>query len=960
MKKILLSFVMAIVSLGMWAAPSVSFDGSTATITNDGNDFLNIDSDAKGIQLFGPTDWKSIKESTTLKFVGKFDNLDGFSSNTYIDPQQYSPSVAEIIDFSDARFQTELKTIQPEGYWDASQNEMVYPPSYTVPYSKMKFTYWSSTIKKAITPKARVGENGEIDTTDEILNVVVPSAAFPSAAPRMEEVEFNAGIIEGIKANASEWTSLSKVTFNEGVTEIGDQAFNTVLKGKDDNGVMVQPNLYENMKTLDLPSTLTKVGKQAFMGANPIENISMAPLKGNCEFGINAFELCRQLKHVTLSEGVKNISDHMFDKCGMLESIRIPSSCETIGESAFSVCGSLHSVVIPEGVQIIKKNAFINSGLTDIYVMASQTSTVPQIYSLGHDNLGSNTGTFSSGMVDSDSYDPYDVHKDDIGTASEETILTWYQDDRSNGALGIGGGSCMVRLHYPESMRYFYDGYENPLAPEVTNWSHAIDRLSTDLLQSKLEAIQAGDTHYISDAYAVGNTTYPAFGEDNNGNYWPRGSDYYLRLQSGSPALYDLTEPSSMGWRQLPLQTTSEKEDYIFSKEYDDTWYTMCFPWDMEDNQLFSTFNNDLEIAEFVGAEVIDVSEEGADVKNYNLIFHFDRVARTYYMTENHLTDGLEYERVEGYTVDGQPTTRVQTISVDGGNIDKKYYTYHRIKGTEGPEYVYWPLGTLPKDKKNYTPVQRELVDRYDAILHLMVFAGHPYMIHPATGTKINQPVNCTFFGVKNLAPGLDKDANNTFLKQLARDSAVVKTATIDGTAYNKPGTQAFEGGGSYTFIGNINDYPASATAAEKREKMTDATNTVAYFLAVDPAKSYYPKYYRKSKENESKPSWSQYSAIIRPDATALESIEQYIVAKSNASTSVNGFDVKFGEWETVSPTEIKEIVSEAEKKGQEVKEMHLNVVFNVNGQVVRTGTPSVEGLPSGMYIVNGKKYMVK
>ena len=47
-------------------------------------------------------------------------------------------------------------------------------------------------------------------------------------------------------------------------------------------------------------------------------------------------------------------------------------------------------------------------------------------------------------------------------------------------------------------------------------------------------------------------------------------------------------------------------------------------------------------------------------------------------------------------------------------------------------------------------------------------------------------------------------------------------------------------------------------------------------------------------------------------------------------------------------------------EKSDEVKEINLNVVFNINGQVVRQGTTSVEGLPKGMYIVNGKKYMVK
>ena len=34
--------------------------------------------------------------------------------------------------------------------------------------------------------------------------------------------------------------------------------------------------------------------------------------------------------------------------------------------------------------------------------------------------------------------------------------------------------------------------------------------------------------------------------------------------------------------------------------------------------------------------------------------------------------------------------------------------------------------------------------------------------------------------------------------------------------------------------------------------------------------------------------------------------------------------------------------------------------VFNLNGQLVRTGSTDVSGLPSGIYIVNGKKVFVK
>lgn len=733
-------------------------------------------------------------------------------------------------------------------------------------------------------------------------------------------------------------TNLANVSLPDNLTTIGESAFSR-----------------SGLTALVLPSTLTTVGTDAFFQCEQLENVEMKQLSGSCTFGNRAFGSCFQLKHITLSEGVTAISTQMFDKCSMLESIRIPSSCKTIGQEAFNICASLHSIVIPEGVELIEKQAFTNSGITDVYVMATTEAKVPAIYSMGS-SWGGNDSTFGSAMVTGNSHDPYETHKDDIRTADEATILSWYQEDFSDGRLGVGGGDCLVRLHYPENMRYFYDGFNNQLTTdESQEWSQGWtptdnDALSSSEITAKMAAITGSANHYISDGYAAGER---AFGPDAAGKYWPSRVDYLLRLEAGDPTRYNEgTEPSSLGWRQLPLQQVSKPDDFVFTKEYDDTWYTMCFPWDMEDNTLFSSFNQKLEIVEFVGVEVKEETSGGT--KQLNLVFHFDEVAGTYYMTENHRTDGLEYERVEDYTVGGNNTTRTETINIAGYDVKKKYYTYHRIKGTTGPEYVYWPFD-LPAKKSGYTVAQKEMTDCYEAILHLMVFAGHPYMIHPSVGAKPNNPVICPIAGVKKL------QGDKAYYTQLAATNAVTKATTTDGT-FQHPGVTLYDGGAShYTFIGNIFNAEDQDNTTTKSSKMTDNEHPHAYFLAVDPANSYYPKYYRKSKENENVASWSQYSAIIRPDATALSNIEAYMNLTTNGgSSSAKPFDIEFGKWEVVDVTAIEEIISEAERNNQPVERVHLNVVFNIKGQVVREGSASVDGLPEGLYIVNGKKYMVK
>ena len=133
-----------------------------------------------------------------------------------------------------------------------------------------------------------------------------------------------------------------------------------------------------------------------------------------------------------------------------------------------------------------------------------------------------------------------------------------------------------------------------------------------------------------------------------------------------------------------------------------------------------------------------------------------------------------------------------------------------------------------------------------------------------------------------------------------------------------------------------------------------------AYFLARESGKKY-PKYYREMADEGAGRTggvWNPYSAIIKPNQGAIDGIEQG-VESTTPSGNVKGFDMAFNEdfMGDFDPTEIKEIVAEAEKKGQKVE--YFDVVVSINGEIVRQGT-SLQGLPSGMYIINGKKYLVK
>ncbi|GEM_PF-4538834 len=732
--------------------------------------------------------------------------------------------------------------------------------------------------------------------------------------------------------------NLKNVTFPENLKSIGVRAFcDTALE------------------ELVLPGTIQSVGDYAFYTCKKLEIVEMEALTGSCTFGEFVFA-SSAVKHVTLSEGVDAISAHMFDVCASLESVRIPTTAKTIKTAAFAGCVSLHKLVIPEGVDLLEQSVFNGAGLTDIYVMATSEAKVPKIYCLGT-NPFDNTivGTFTVKNILGNNTSPIKTKGTDYDENTPmETALSWYQEEFSDMNIGIGGNNCMIQLHYPENMASFYNGTAN--LPE--GWLDNLNSLADSELAA-WEVAKAEQSGWLSTVYAYGSYEYdeengtnkggssPIIGPTEGGLYWPNQQDYYIRLAAG----YSSTgEPTAEAWRQIPLQGITDAEEIIYTKKYDDTWYTMAFPWDMDDNTLFSTFNQKCEIVEFKGAEVF---KDPKDEYNYNLVFHFDEVAKTRYMPEDH---SAEYRRIVS------EHTRTVELTINGTKTTKNYYTYEDIKTGD---LVYWPYHT----GSSASDAEKEMQKKYNDIMHMMVFAGHPYMIHPAIGAKAGQPKDCTIAGVKKYTPGEEYEGKTySTLADLANAQKVERTVTskeADSTAeaevWKNPVTGA---GGKYTFIGNIND--AAETDVEGHEGAQDmpTQNGPVYFLGVKPG-TVYPQFFKKP-QGKGAGKWSQYSAIIVPDADAVANVEGLdgMSAGSSSVAPAKGYDVVFGEWEVVDEatvvTAIENAQAEAEETGKPAQITHMNVVYNIKGQVVRADSSSVEGLPKGLYIVNGKKYMVK
>lgn len=83
------------------------------------------------------------------------------------------------------------------------------------------------------------------------------------------------------------------------------------------------------------------------------------------------------IKKVTINERVTSIGDYAFflsvSPRSNLTSVDIAESVERIGKCAFCNCNNLTSVDLPEGLRSIGEDAFFGSGLTSVYIPQSVT-----------------------------------------------------------------------------------------------------------------------------------------------------------------------------------------------------------------------------------------------------------------------------------------------------------------------------------------------------------------------------------------------------------------------------------------------------------------------------------------------------------------------------------------------------------------------------------------------------------
>ena len=100
--------------------------------------------------------------------------------------------------------------------------------------------------------------------------------------------------------------------------------------------------LCTNLKTINIPDSVTHIGESAFGSCYGLSGINMS--EGLIYIGETAFFDCTKLESITIPNSVYEIGRFAFYHCESLTNITIPSNTMKIGEFAFCLCTNLSTI----------------------------------------------------------------------------------------------------------------------------------------------------------------------------------------------------------------------------------------------------------------------------------------------------------------------------------------------------------------------------------------------------------------------------------------------------------------------------------------------------------------------------------------------------------------------------------------------------------------------------------------
>lgn len=213
--------------------------------------------------------------------------------------------------------------------------------------------------------------------------------------------------------------------------------------------------------------------------------------------------------------------------------------------------------------------------------------------------------------------------------------------------------------------------------------------------------------------------------------------------------------------------------------------------------------------------------------------------------------------------------------------------------------------------------------------------AHMPYLIKPSKKFGEGENPKFALVAKHHIQGGSEQEVNVTAIDQYGSETDYVYT---------------FVGnyGGDQNWIQNTSE-AKECKASGTDEKIVYNRPNNCYYLSFTNGKVTF-KYQGANKSGR----WTPYSAIVTVSKVSdrYDLIDDSFRAETGEPTLAKYSSTSIGDWGETTSVEQIEIETPSETTD--------NNVYNMNGQVVRKNSTSLAGLTQGVYLINGKKYIVK
>lgn len=311
MRKILLSSLLTLISIGAWA------------------EFVEID----GINYY--------LEDTKAAVAEKTDKYSG------------DVVIPATVSYGETVYQ--VTAILPFAFFESPDLTSVTLPNSVTKIGEAAFARCERLSSIDMGTGITTIEGGAFERTG-LPHVVIPNSVTSmgdqvfAICTELNTVVLGEGLTE-IPTNTFLNSSVSNIVFGSNVKYIRKWAFRGCSKLGDfviPNGVEVIEeqafNECRGLTSIAIPESVTKINNSTFSGCINLTSISLSNTL--TAIGNSAFWGCEQLKAITLPNSVETLGNNSFSDCYNLETLTVGSGLKAIGETCFQNCTKLATISV--------------------------------------------------------------------------------------------------------------------------------------------------------------------------------------------------------------------------------------------------------------------------------------------------------------------------------------------------------------------------------------------------------------------------------------------------------------------------------------------------------------------------------------------------------------------------------------------------------------------------------------